>query len=97
MLGTGCDRRRKNIVANTLTDKSIFRNVLRGFRESLHLDADNLQQILSEVVSVHLEGIRGTLDLVREENVAEESERDPGFRNRVAVELERARTLMRGS
>lgn len=93
-IGPGCDRRRKGIVGNKLTDEITFRKLVGGFRERLHRHADELQQDLAETVSIHLDGVRGTLDLVRQQNVAEESERDPVFRNRVAVEVERVRRAM---
>lgn len=67
---------------------------MREFKDRFNLRADNLQQVLAETVSMHLDGVRATLDLVRQENVAEESERDPEFRSRVAVEVARVRGMM---
>lgn len=46
-----------------------------------------LQNDINEVVSTHVEVIRDTLDLIRNENVAEESERDPAFRAHVVEEI----------
>lgn len=43
---------------------------------------------------MNLEAIRDTLDIVRKENAAEESERDPEFRQRVADEFAKAWSLM---
>lgn len=94
-VGRSSDRRRKDVVANTLTDDAIFRNLIDSFRQRLYRHADKLQQDLAETVSEHLDGVRGTLDLVRQQHVAEESERDPEFRNRVALEVERIREVMR--
>lgn len=75
-------------------DKTIFKNLIYEFKDRLNLHADNLQHVLAESVSEHLEGMRGTLDLVRQQNVAEESERDPEFRNRVALEVARVRRML---
>lgn len=68
--------------------------MIEQFRNGLQQHADNLQQELSGVVSEHLDALRGTLDLVRQENVAEESERDPNFRGRVADEVAKIRGMM---
>ena len=94
-IGRGSDRRRKDVVANTLTNDTIFRKLTDSFKQRLYRHADKLQEDLVETVSEHLDGVRGTLDLVRQQNVAEESERDPEFRNRVALEVERIREVMR--
>jgi len=47
------------------------------------------------VVASHLSVIEGTLDIIRSENVALESERDPEFRRRVETELRSARDEIR--
>jgi hypothetical protein len=43
-----------------------------------------LQQSLNAAIVSYLNVVRGTLDLVRSENVAQESERDIAFRGRVS-------------
>jgi hypothetical protein len=48
-----------------------------------NLDADALA-----LVEEHLGSIDGTLDMVRSENIALESERDPEFRIRVGNEID---------
>lgn len=42
-----------------------------------------MQQSLKAAISSYLDVVRGTLDLVRSEHVAQESERDIAFRGRV--------------
>lgn len=93
--GSGSDRRRKAVVSSALSNETIFKDLMREFKQRFELHANGLQQEIGEVVSAHLDSVKGTLDLIREENVAEESERDPDFRRRVAEELVRVRMLMR--
>jgi hypothetical protein len=45
--------------------------------------AESLQNDIQVAVATHLVGITNTLDIVRNENVASESEKDPRFRGRV--------------
>ncbi|KAL1845937.1 hypothetical protein Daus18300_014397 [Diaporthe australafricana] len=93
--GSGSDRRRKGVVSRALSNETIFKDLMKEFKRRFELHANELQQEIVEVVSGHLDAVTGTLDLVREENVAEESERDPDFRRRVAEELARVREFMR--
>lgn len=67
---------------------------MRELRDCFKDHAKGLQQELGELVSTNLDAIRDTLDIVRKENAAEESERDPEFRQRVAHEVAKARSLM---
>ncbi|KAJ0114119.1 hypothetical protein J7T55_007953 [Diaporthe amygdali] len=90
----GSDKRRKAIVARTLTNEEIFKTVIEQFRNGLQQHANKLQEELDGVVSEQLDALRGTLDIVRRENVAEESERDPNFRRRVADEVAKIRGMM---
>lgn len=46
----------------------------------------NLEHELQTIATAHFDDIRGALDIVRSENVAEKSERDLEFRHRVAQE-----------
>jgi hypothetical protein len=62
---------------------------------------DNLQQTVQGVVASHLDHIRATLDMIRSDNIALESEMDPEFRARVEsgvlaakVEMARLRTVL---
>tara|TARA_R110002003_G_scaffold296_3_gene18623 strand:- start:8176 stop:8361 length:186 start_codon:yes stop_codon:yes gene_type:complete len=47
-----------------------------------------VQEILNEVVNLQVELIKADLQLLRDESVVSESERDPGFRERVRAELD---------
>ncbi|KAK7738965.1 hypothetical protein SLS63_002302 [Diaporthe eres] len=82
------------VVKETFANGSTFEWMMRELRKGFKDHSEGLRQELGDVVSKELDAIRDTLDIVREANVAEESERDPEFRQRVAGELARARSLM---
>lgn len=67
---------------------------MKGFRRQLKALADDLQTDLVAAVETHLDVVRGTLDIIRSENVASESERDPAFRGRVQMEVGAAKDNM---
>ncbi|KAK7964343.1 hypothetical protein PG988_011317 [Apiospora saccharicola] len=90
MAGTGSDARRKGIINRAVRSDALFRNLLSQFKGGFATVADKLQEELKDKIELHLENVRVTLDMVRSENVALESERDPGFRARVQAEVERA-------
>ena len=67
---------------------------MRRFRSGFRALASTFQEEVRIVVAEHLDVVRGTLDIIRSENVARESERDPAFRQRLAAELAGAREVM---
>lgn len=75
-------------------NQSQFESMTRELRRSFKAHAESLQQDLDDLVSAQLGAVRATLDIVREGNAAEESERHPEFRQRLAAEVEQARNLM---
>lgn len=92
--GAGCTELWRGVVKGALANQSTFESVMRELRRSFKGHAEGLQQELSDLVSTQLGAVRATLDIVREENAAEESERHPELRQRVADEVEKARNLM---
>lgn len=92
--GRGCTKLRQAVVKRKFADEATFESMMRELRRCFKNHAEDLRQKLEELASTHLGAMRATLDLVREENAAEESERDPEFRQRLAEEVARARCLM---
>lgn len=92
--GSGSDRRRKAIINGKLSDEALFPNLMRQFRNEFRALALEFQEEVRNAVAKHLDAVRDTLDIIRSENVARESEQDPAFRRRVAAELERVREVM---
>lgn len=92
--GRGCTALWQRRVRRTFTNEDTFEGIMRELRDCFKDHAQGIQQELGGLVSTNLDSIRVTLDIVKEENAAEESERDPEFRQRVADEVAKARSLM---
>lgn len=92
--GDGCTKLRQGVVKRTFASEATFEWMTRELRQGFKDHSEGLRQELSDLVSKHLGAIRATFDNVRDGNIAEESERDPEFRQRVADEVARARSLM---
>ncbi|KAI1261517.1 hypothetical protein F5Y18DRAFT_440419 [Xylariaceae sp. FL1019] len=89
--GGGSDARRKALINSAVSRNDLFVILLRSFRRRLHTHADQLQESITEAIDEHLEDIHEMFDIVRSENVALESERDPEFRTRVDQAVQAAR------
>ena len=92
--GRGCTKLQRAVVNRTFANEDVFHSITGELRRCFQDHAEGIQQELAELISMHLDAVRATLDIVREENAAEENERDPEFRQRVADEVSRARSLM---
>jgi hypothetical protein len=92
MKGNKSDTRRKDVITNRLSDETLFVSLQRSFRNRFIVLAKRLQSAVQTAVAKHLAVITNTLDMVRSENIALESERDPAFRRRVERET---RTIIR--
>ncbi|KAK7995518.1 hypothetical protein PG990_014291 [Apiospora arundinis] len=88
--GTGSDSRRKGIINSVVRRDTLFKDLMSQFKGEFAKIADKLQEDLQSTVKLHLESVRVTLDMVRSENVALESERDPEYRARVQARVEMA-------
>jgi hypothetical protein len=93
--GGGSDRRRKEVIEDRLSDETLFVSLLRSFKSRFIVLAERLQCAVQTAVAKHLAVITNTLDMVRNENVALESERDPEFRSRVEREMRAIRLEVR--
>lgn len=93
--GGGSDRRRKDVIGDRLSDQTLFVSLQRGFKSRFIVLAERLQSAVQTAVAKHLSVITNTLDMVRSENVALESERDPEFRGRVERETRTIRREVR--
>ncbi len=87
--GTGSDRRKKNIITDKLGNRDFFDAHYAQFKTNFSELAEDLGTQVREAVSTHSLVISQTIDMLRNENVALESEADPEFRQRVADEVER--------
>ena len=95
MIGTGVDSRRKAIINGRFGDEALFKHLYNEFKRRYAETADGFQANMLEQAKAHLDAIRDDMDLLRDENVALESERDPEFRELLGYEVENAKTTLR--
>jgi hypothetical protein len=86
--GTGSDRRRKNLITGKFGSASLFTRHRHHCRESFGDIARLLQNNINEIVNQQVELVEADLNMVANENVMLESERDPEFRVRVGAAVE---------
>lgn len=60
---------------------------MKKFRNRFYTLANNFQTDIEAAAETHLDVVQRTLDIVRSENAALESEQDPEFRGRVEAEI----------
>src|SRR6266699_460193 len=89
--GGGSDRRRKNSINSAIGRRGLFEDLLNKFKNNFYRLADDLQSDVQAAVRTHLDVIRNSLDILRSENAALESEQDPEFRGRVEAEVGRVK------
>ncbi|GKT94359.1 tat pathway signal sequence [Colletotrichum tofieldiae] len=89
--GSGSDRKRKTIINDAVKHHDLFPKYMRDCKARLEVLAEALQAGLREVIQTHLEVFGVTLDLIRDENVATESEENPELRVCLQREVDAAR------
>ncbi|RYO81753.1 hypothetical protein DL764_009715 [Monosporascus ibericus] len=89
--GSGSDRRRKNLITGKFGSPSLFNDHRRDCKERFRDIARGLQDKVNEVVNQQIGLVEADLQMLRDENVMLESERDPEFRRRVGAEVERVK------
>ncbi|KAK4170796.1 hypothetical protein QBC36DRAFT_341274 [Triangularia setosa] len=93
--GSGSDARRKSIVEGRLKDETIFRNLNTEFKSRFKQLTAKLQSDMRETFLIHVKEVKDRLNLVRDDNVDIESERDVEFREQVSRKLEDAAVEIR--
>lgn len=95
-LGPGSDRRRKDIMNAALADRELFTKLLTDTKTIFKTHASSLQGEVQAAITKFLRAVKKAFDLVRDENVARESERDPEFRLRVETSAKTSQEQLRG-
>ncbi|KAF3807254.1 hypothetical protein GCG54_00008709 [Colletotrichum gloeosporioides] len=85
--GGGSDRRRKNIIRSAVDRVDLFENHMTEFKRRMRLLADHVQTELRAIVHGGLTAVVAVLNLIRDENVATESEENPALRRRLEQEI----------
>ncbi|KAM7189178.1 hypothetical protein V8F33_010180 [Rhypophila sp. PSN 637] len=89
--GTGCTERKYAIIRRTLSDEDFFKNIMRTLYSRFKELTTELENAVKTIVQRHFAAIRETMDILRDENVIAESERDGKFRRLVEEEVTRVR------
>ncbi|OHF03901.1 hypothetical protein CORC01_00763 [Colletotrichum orchidophilum] len=85
--GGGSDQRRKKIINDTIKRHDLFQTHMRDFRRRVDALADELQASIEANIQVNLIVIEASFDLIRNENIATESEGNPVLRRRLGDEI----------
>jgi hypothetical protein len=88
-LGSGSDRRRKNLISGRFGSPSLFNDHRRDCKEKFRDIARELQDEVSEIVNQQVSLVEADLQTLRDRNVVLESESNPEFRRRLRTEVER--------
>jgi hypothetical protein len=88
------------VINRTINSQDMFRGHMRTFSRRFDAIVTAFETGAREMVRTHLGGLRESLDMLRSENIAMESERDEAFRQRVQraersarQEMERIQTV----
>jgi hypothetical protein len=92
--GTGSDKRRKAIIGSHLDDETLFRTHRTQFKKQFRGVADKMGQRVVTAVMAQSLLVEVDLGTLRDEHQILESERDFGLRQRVAEEVEGAKSQM---
>jgi len=95
VVGTGSDRRRKNIIEGKMGDRLLFQQWETNFRRKFRELVETLEEEITRVAASHLDVIKGTLDILRDENAESEADRDPALREQLSQEVAAARGDLR--
>ncbi|KAI8182578.1 hypothetical protein K4K51_000851 [Colletotrichum sp. SAR 10_75] len=89
--GRGSDQRRKGIINGTVQSQDFFVNHMREFRRRWKTLADEFQKELQDSIKDELGLMSTSFDIIRDENVAMESEENPELRQCLEIEIGRAK------
>ncbi|KAK1975437.1 hypothetical protein LZ30DRAFT_605612 [Colletotrichum cereale] len=89
--GRGSHQKRKGIINGAIGHLDLFPKHMRAFKARLRASADGLQEGLLGILQRHLDAFETTLNLIRDENVATESEENPELRRCLEAETATAR------
>ncbi|KAM7215631.1 hypothetical protein V8F06_009018 [Rhypophila decipiens] len=92
--GTGSDSRRKSIIRRQLSDEGMFEDIMTRFKTQFRDLVTDLQKAVQRAAKSHVAEICQTMNMLRDENVITESERDGEFRKRVEDEVARVRAQL---
>lgn len=89
--GRGSDARRKDIINRRLRGGDVFAEMKLQLKGHFNTIADELEERQMQARRTHFRAIKENLDMLRDENVVLEAERDPEFRTKVDEEVRRVK------
>jgi hypothetical protein len=93
--GSGSHARRQKIINSAVQRHSLFSDLMRQFWTKFGLSTVAFQDSLNLMAQLHMDAIRQSLDMVRNDNVILESEKDSEFLERVECGVREARSGIR--
>ncbi|EJP61163.1 tat pathway signal sequence [Beauveria bassiana ARSEF 2860] len=93
--GTGSHGRRKAIITGAFGNEDLFDGIMKKLRTEFKELAKTAQNDVTAAVQSYLSEIRNTLNLLRDENTANESQRDVAFHRRVSNALKASQETLR--
>ncbi|CEJ81031.1 hypothetical protein VHEMI01183 [[Torrubiella] hemipterigena] len=94
--GTGSDRRRKAIIEGAVTNRQLFTGIIRESRAGFIALAEAVGIATASSMDDYVAKVGRSLNIIRDQNVASESGRDPAFRRRVEEAVGIAQDIMSG-
>jgi len=92
--GRGSSARKKDIINGRLGEEELYTTLMSKFRNTFRDLAVEFQRDIQARIEEQLDLIKGILDIIRSENISEEGEREPEFRERIAAWVESATAEM---
>lgn len=80
----------------TLADRELFKKLFADTKSIFKTHGRSFQEEVQAAVALFLKAVKKAFDLVRNENVARESERDPEFRLRVEASVKTSQEQLDG-
>ncbi|KAJ3573527.1 hypothetical protein NPX13_g4668 [Xylaria arbuscula] len=92
--GDRSDARRKATINSAVRRHGLFIDLLKSAKREFDNYTNGMQGRIGEIGSSHFESIRETFNIIRSDNIALESERDPQFRRQLEATLVTTREEM---
>lgn len=92
--GGRSDSRRKDVIEGTVANRRLIVNILRRAKGRFDEITSGLEGKISEVLRLYLDELCNSLDIIRKQNVVQESETDPGFRHSVEERVQQTNALI---
>lgn len=94
LLDTGSDSRKKAIIGSAVSDQRLFLEILRLAKTKFTTLTNHLAKRTLKRLDSYMKNLSRDLNIIRNENVVQESETDPDLRCRVEEVVGRVNDVM---